>query len=293
MGRERTRTCTIPARGWADPPWADGGGGRHRERIHCGGGGPLIDSHAHLAMFPADELDGVLERAAAADVRAVLVPATGRDDLETTAELAARSGGRLYAAVGFHPHEASRCDAAWRRKVERLLDSPGVVAVGEIGLDYHYDLSPREDQRKTFAWQLEVGRERGLPVVLHHREAWEDFVGALDAVQGVRGVAHSFTEGAEGVTEMVRRGLFVGISGMVTFPRAENVREAARAVPRGRLLVETDSPYLAPVPHRGKRNEPAHVRIVAREVARVRGVNLADLEAETDAAFRELFLSGV
>ncbi len=140
------------------------------------------------------------------------------------------------------------------------------------------------------AWHLGLARERGLPVVLHHREAWQDFLAALDAEPGVRGVAHSFTEGAEGVAEVERRGLFVGISGMVTFPKGENIREAARAVTAGRLLVETDSPYLAPVPHRGKRNEPALVRFVLAEVARVREVGTAALERETDAAFGELFL---
>ncbi|HLE60019.1 MAG TPA: TatD family hydrolase, partial [Thermoanaerobaculaceae bacterium] len=199
--------------------------------------------------------------------------------------------GRVFAAIGFHPHEAARCDATWKRRVETMVESPGVVAVGEIGLDYHYDHSPREDQRKVLAWQLGLARERGLPVVLHHREAWQDFLGALDAVPGVRGVAHSFTEGEAGVAEVAGRGLFVGISGMVTFPRADNVREAARAVPAGRLLVETDSPYLAPVPHRGKRNEPAYVKLVAEAVARVRQVSFETLEAETDAAFRELFLA--
>jgi TatD DNase family protein len=251
----------------------------------------VIDSHAHLAMFPEPERDAALERAAEAGVQVVLVPATGREDLDVVAELAGLHEGRVFAAVGFHPHEATKCDAAWKRRVERLLEAPGVVAVGEIGLDYHYDFSPREDQLQVLAWQLGLAAERGLPVVLHHREAWQDFLAAIDGVPGVRGVAHSFTEGEAGVAEVARRGLFVGISGMVTFPRGDNVREAAAAVPAGRLLVETDSPYLAPVPHRGKRNEPAYVRLVAAEVARVRKVELAALEAETDAAFRELFLA--
>jgi TatD DNase family protein len=249
----------------------------------------VIDSHAHLTMFPEPERNAALERAAEGGVRAVLVPATGRDDLDLVAELAGLEEGRVFAAVGFHPHEAVQCDATWKRRVERLLESPGVVAVGEIGLDYHYDHSPREDQRRVLAWHLELAAERGLPVVLHHREAWQDFLAALDAVPGVRGVAHSFTEGESGVAEVTGRGLFVGISGMVTFPRGENVRAAAKAVPSGRLLVETDSPYLAPVPHRGKRNEPAYVRLVAEAVARVREVEAGDLEAETDAAFSELF----
>jgi TatD DNase family protein len=127
-------------------------------------------------------------------------------------------------------------------------------------------------------------------VVLHQREAWEDFLAALDLVRGLSGVAHSFTAGAEGARAMVDRGLHVGISGMVTFPRGDNVRAAAAAVPPERLLVETDSPYLAPVPHRGTRNEPANVTLVAETVARVRKVSLADLERSTDEAFARLFL---
>ena len=251
----------------------------------------MIDSHAHLAMLPADERRAALDRADEAGVRTILVPATGRDDLDAVAEMAGLGGGRTPGAVGFHPHEASKCDAAWKRRVEKLLESPGIVAIGEIGLDYHYDHSPREDQRRVLAWHLGLARERGMPVILHHREAWEDFLAALDEAPGVRGVAHSFTEGADGAAAMARRGLFVGISGMVTFLKGDNVREAARAVPAGRLLLETDSPYLAPVPHRGKPNEPAFVRLVLAEVARVRGVDAAELERETDAAFEELFLS--
>ncbi|HQT95608.1 MAG: hypothetical protein B7Z61_11220 [Acidobacteria bacterium 37-71-11] len=252
----------------------------------------MIDSHAHLAMLEPDVRRDVLARADDAGVTAILVPATGREDLDAVAELAGAGEGRIVGALGFHPHEASRCDAAWKRRLEALLESPGIVAVGEVGLDYHYDLSPREDQRRVLAWQLDLARERGLPVVLHHREAWQDFLAALDAAPGVRGVAHSFTEGAAGVEEMSRRGLFIGISGMVTFPKGKNIREAALAVPSGRLLLETDTPYLAPVPHRGKPNEPAYVRLVLEQTARTRGTDATVLEAETDAAFAELFLGG-
>ncbi len=252
----------------------------------------MIDSHAHLAMIEPAVRHEVLARAHDAGVTKILVPATGREDLDAVAEMAAAGEGRIVGAIGFHPHEASGCDAAWGRRVERLLELPGIVAIGEIGLDYHYDLSPREDQRRVLAWQLGLARERCLPVVLHHREAWEDFLAALDAAPGVRGVAHSFTQGAAGVAEMVGRGLFIGISGMVTFPKGENIREAALAAPPGRLLVETDTPYLAPVPHRGKPNEPAYVRLVLEQVARTRGTEADVLEAETDAAFAQLFLGG-
>jgi TatD DNase family protein len=250
----------------------------------------VIDSHAHLAMFDEAEREAVLARAAAVGVRTVLVPATGGGDLDEVVALGERWPGRVVTAVGFHPHEARLLDDEGKRRLERAALRPGVVAVGEIGLDYHYDHSPREDQARAFSWQLALARECSLPVVLHHREAWDDFLRLLDGAGGVRGVAHSFTEGEEGARQVVGRGLHVGISGMVTFPKGDNVRTAARAVPAGRLLVETDSPYLAPVPHRGRRNEPAWVALVAEAVARVRGVAPEEIERETDAAFEALFL---
>ena len=218
----------------------------------------------------------------------VLAPATGRDDLELVATLPEQHG-EVVVALGFHPHQAGELDDEWKRRLERALSRPAVVAVGEIGLDFHYMHSSLADQLAAFRWQLDLARERGLPVVLHHREAWDEFRRALDRVVPVRGVAHSFTEGAAGVADIVSRGLQVGISGMVTFPRADNVREAARAVAVGSLLVETDAPFLSPVPHRGTTNEPARVRLVAEEVARLRGETLEALERHTDAAFAELF----
>jgi len=249
----------------------------------------VIDSHAHLAMFEPAERHGVLERALAAGVTEVLVPATGPEDLDAVAALEVASPVRLHKALGIHPHEARHLDAALKARLERALAGRDVVAVGEIGLDYHYDLSPREDQRAAFRWQLALARERGLSVVLHHREAWDDFLAILDEHPGLAGVAHSFTEGAAGAAEMMARGLLVGISGMVTFPRGDNIRAAVRAVHPGRLLVETDAPYLAPAPHRGRRNEPAFVRLVAEAVAGVRGAALEAIETEADAAFHSLF----
>ena len=251
----------------------------------------MIDSHAHLAMFPAAERHEVLARARAAGVGAVLAPATGPEDLDEVLRLVEEIPGTVFGALGFHPHEARHLDQGWKRRLEAGLEREGIVAIGEIGLDYHYDHSPREDQRAALAWQLGLARERTLPVVLHQREAWQDFLADLDAGGGVRGVAHSFTESADGTAAVIARGLFVGISGMITFPRADNVRDAALATPEDMLLVETDSPYLAPVPWRGRRNEPAFVRFVAEAAARVRGVELATIERATDAAFAALFLA--
>jgi len=252
----------------------------------------VIDSHAHLTMFDSRELPAVLERATAAGITDILVPATSPEDLGAVASLRMDSPIRVHKALGIHPHEARHLDDALKARLERLLGGSDVVAVGEIGLDYHYDLSPREEQRAAFRWQLALARERGLPVVLHHREAWDDFLSILDEHPGLPGVAHSFTEGTGGATAMMGRGLLIGISGMATFPRGDNIRDAARTALPARLLVETDAPYLAPVPHRGKRNEPAFVRLVAETVAQVRGVALADFERETDTAFRSLFLQG-
>lgn len=250
----------------------------------------MTDSHVHLSMFPKDQRRLLLTEAQEQGVSRVLVPATGREDLEEVAHLAEELGEGVFVALGFHPHAASELDSGWKAKLEKLLESPGVVAVGEIGLDYHYMNSPKEDQLKAFRWQLRLALEAGLPVVLHHREAWDDFVAVLKEQPGTRGVAHSFTEGAEGVEVMVGMGLYVGISGMVTFPKGENVRAAARACPQERLLMETDAPFLAPVPYRGQPNRPAWVRVVAERVAQERQVGLAELEAQTDTNFTRLFL---
>jgi TatD DNase family protein len=249
-----------------------------------------IDSHAHLTMFDADELDEVLERAEVRGVRGVLVPATNGADLDTAVGLAADRPDAIVAAAGVHPHDASSLDGGLKRRVERALASPGVVAVGEIGLDYHYMNSPREDQRRALEWQLSLALEADLPVVLHNRESWDDLESALDARSpGLRGVTHSFTESAECALRVVELGLVVGISGMVTFKTADNIREMAGALTPEQVMVETDSPFLAPVPHRGSRNEPSFVVEVGRRLAEVWGLDGHRVASASSAVFRELF----
>ncbi len=250
----------------------------------------LVDSHAHLTMFEPEERQEVLDRAAAAGVAGVLVPATGHADLDDAVALAARFPARVVAAVGVHPHEASTLDAALKRRLEQAVRVSGVVAVGEIGLDYHYLNSPREDQLEALRWQLALAVEAGLPVVLHNRESWHDLEPILSEAAGaLRGVCHSFTEGGGAARRVVELGLMVGISGMVTFRRSANIREQVSAIGLGDLLVETDSPYLAPVPHRGTRNEPAHVCLVAAAVAETLGRGVDEVARRTTAAFRGLF----
>jgi TatD DNase family protein len=249
-----------------------------------------IDSHAHLSMFDRAELDEVMDRAGQAGVAGVLAPATGVDDLDPTLALPELLPGRVVVAVGVHPHEAASLDGGSKRLIENAVGRPGVVAIGEIGLDYHYMNSPREDQLKAFGWQLDLATEAGLPVVIHNRESWHDLEPVLADRKGrVRGVCHSFAEPPEAARRVVELGLVVGLSGMVTFKLADNVRDMARVLEPDQVMVETDSPYLAPVPHRGQRNEPAFVTHVGDRLARELEVGEDELRRGTTETFRKLF----
>lgn len=248
-----------------------------------------IDSHAHLTMFDPDEIDDVLNRADAAGVGGVLVPATSAKDLDGAIRLA-QSSPRVVAAAGVHPHDAASLDDKVKRRLVRALEEPDVVAVGEIGLDYHYMNSPREDQIAALEWQLDLAVDAGLPVVLHNRDSWEDLAAALKArCPGLRGVAHSFTESAERALDVIELGLVVGVSGMVTFKTADNIRAMAAPLPVDRVMVETDSPFLAPVPYRGRRNEPGFVVEVGRSLAALWGIDEHMVARSTAAVFRDLF----
>jgi TatD DNase family protein len=196
----------------------------------------------------------------------------------------------VVAAVGIHPHDAVTLDAGSKARIERAIQSSEVVAIGEIGLDYHYMNSPREDQIAALEWQLDLALEAELPVVLHNRESWDDLESAL-AVRcpGLRGVAHSFTEGPEAALRVVELGLCIGISGMVTFRKADNIRAMARPLAAQAVMVETDSPFLAPVPHRGRRNEPAYVVEVGRRLAELWGRDENEVASTSTAVFRDLF----
>jgi TatD DNase family protein len=247
------------------------------------------DSHCHLAMdaFDADRHD-VLGRCGEAGVGRVVVVGTNPGDWRACADLA-RSPHRR-ATAGVHPHEASCWSAATRAALEGALGETAVSAVGEIGLDYHYDLSPREIQREAFADQLAVASERRLPVVVHSREAFEDTVGMLsEHAPGLRGVIHCFTYGPEEARAFLDLGLHLSFSGIITFPKAPLIREAALLTPWDRLLVETDAPYLAPVPYRGKRCEPAHVATVGRFVAALKGLEESEAARQTTLNAARLF----
>ena len=251
----------------------------------------LCDSHGHVQMLPPAELEEVLARAEQAGVTRVLVPGTTVKDSRSAVELAERDP-RLVAAVGVHPHETSGFDAGRDLKVfEELLRSSRVVAVGEIGLDFHYDHSSREAQLAAFREQLAFARDKNVPVLLHNRESGAEMLEILEGT-GRRenaGVYHSFTEDAAYGAKAIALGYRISFSGMLTFKAADGIREAARGLPLGELLVETDAPFLAPVPHRGKRCEPAFVVETARKLAEIKSVSLEEVAAATTANFEALF----
>lgn len=247
------------------------------------------DSHCHLAMadFDADRLDAI-SRAKAAGVKRLVSVGTNPEDWEAAAALASEEN--IVATAGLHPHEASRWNQTAASELSAALGRPGVRAVGEIGLDFHYDLSPRQIQIETFAAQLAMAQERGLPPVIHSREA---FAETVDVLRGQRwsaaGIIHCFTYDAEKVRPFLDMGFCISISGIVTFPKADELREAALLVPLDRLLIETDSPYLAPVPFRGKRCEPAHVAKTGEFLAAFLKVDLGELARATSTNAARLF----
>jgi len=256
----------------------------------------FVDSHAHIdgEEFDADR-DEVVARARAAGVRAILNVGTGdprAGNLERAVAFAESYEG-VYAAVGVHPHDARLYDeAAEGRLLEITRRGPPVVALGEIGLDYHYDNSPRDVQRAVFAAQLRLARAEGLPVIIHSREADEDTASILRReFSGVArgGVMHCFGGGPALAEAALGLGFMISFAGNVTFKKAENLREVARTVPPERLLVETDCPFLAPVPLRGRRNEPAFVVETARLLAGLRGVEPEELGRVTSENFARLF----
>lgn len=254
----------------------------------------LIDSHCHVAEaeFDADR-DAVLARAAAAGVTTVVcVGAVGRVDNNgpTLALVGERQGVRVVASVGIHPHDADTADDAAFATLRAMAAAAGVVAIGETGLDYHYDNAPRLAQLEAFARSAALARELDLPLVVHVRDAHADAAALLRAERAADAgaVIHSFTGDADDARRYLDLGLHLSISGIVTFRNADRLREAVRTIPADRLLVETDAPFLAPVPHRGKRNEPQHVRGVTEAVAAVRGEAFEAVAAATTANARRL-----
>jgi TatD DNase family protein len=250
----------------------------------------VVDSHCHLddRQFDPDRAE-VIERALTAGVELMLAIGTG-GDLEVAIKQAEKYPF-IYATIGVHPHDAAKATPDTFARLRDLAGHPKVLAIGEIGLDYHYDFSPRDVQHSVFARQLEIAAEFRKPIVIHTREAWEDTFAQLTSLP-YGGIMHCFTGDAAQARQALDVGFHLGFGGVLTFPKAESVREAARITPVDRLLVETDCPYLAPVPHRGKRNEPAFVVDTARRLAEVRGTTPEAIAACTTRNFRALCLRG-
>lgn len=246
------------------------------------------DSHCHLAM--TEESEALLKAAREAGVRGFVVPGTKADDSEECVRLAERHDG-VWAAVGFHPHEASDCSDEAFERISELGGRDEVVAIGEAGLDYYYDHSPRDQQKKVLGRHIELARELGKPVIIHNRESTEDLLDILRSY-GARenaGILHSFTESWEVARELIEIGYLISFSGIVTFRSAESLRDAAKQVPLESMLVETDTPYLAPVPHRGKSNQPMFVRHTGELIAELKGLDAAEVAEATTRNFERIF----
>lgn len=255
----------------------------------------IIDSHCHLddRRFEPDR-EAVLERAREVGIEAVMTIGTGEGPprFDAAIRLADRYE-RVYATVGVHPHDAAKADGEALPRLEELSSHPKVLAIGEMGLDYYYDNSPREAQRAVFQAQLALARRLRKPVIIHTRDAWDETFAILAdhwAPSGLPGIMHCFSGGPAEAERALAMGFYVSFSGIVTYPKAPDVQEAAQRVPADRILVETDAPYLAPVPHRGKRNEPALVVETAKKLAELRGQSFEEIAAVTTANFRRVCL---
>jgi len=250
----------------------------------------LIDSHAHIYYRDyAGDFDEMLQRANDAGIAAILVVGTDLESSRESVELAEKFP-QLYAAVGIHPHDAGRVTAACYDVIRDLaLSSSKVVAIGEIGLDFYRDRSPRADQEQVFRSFLRMAQELDKPVIVHDRDAHQQVLACLREEQARHGVLHCFSGDSAMAAEALALGFYISIPGTVTYPANEALREVIRATSIDRMLVETDCPYLTPVPHRGKRNEPAYVRLAAERVAEVKGLSLEDVARITTKNVRDLF----
>ena len=255
----------------------------------------LVDSHCHLdgPAFDADRGE-VIARAREAGVSRMLAIGTGQGppDFACAVRLAERYDG-IAASAGVHPHDASRFAQLAADAIAALCRHPKVVGVGEIGLDYHYDNSPREAQKKAFAAQMEIAAERGMPILIHTRDAWDDTLAMLDEhwrATGLGGVMHCFSGSSEQAARCLDMGFHISFAGILTFARAQDLRDTARWIPPDRLLVETDSPYLTPEPHRKiRRNEPRFAVATAEKLAQVVGCSFEEIAERTTANFDRLF----
>ena len=254
----------------------------------------LIDSHAHIDVSDFDgDREAMFERARSAGVGTLLAIGNGPEVEKLGAAVPyAEQHDWIYAAMGIHPHEAQHATDAHYVEMDRLARNPRVIAWGEIGLDYHYDHSPRPIQAQVFRRQLDQARAAKRPIIIHCREAWNDCLKILDEhwrSSGLGGIFHCFAGTVEEARLGMEMGFLISFAGNVTYPKSQNLRDVAREIPLDRLLIETDSPFLAPVPHRGRRNEPAYVAEVARSIGNVRDLPADEVASAASGNFRRFF----
>ena len=254
----------------------------------------LIDSHAHID-FPqfAEDRDAMLERARAAGVTTLLAIGSGPGPEKLDAAIPfAEQHDWIYAKVGTHPHEAKELTSAHLERLAQLTQHPRVIAYGEIGLDYFYGHSPRDVQQRVFREQMELAANAKLPIIIHCRDAWPDCMDSLEQnwrPTGLGGILHCFTSTLEDAKRGLDMGFLVSFAGNSTYPKAQNLRDVAKALPLEKLLIETDSPFLAPQAYRGKRNEPAYVGEVAKAIGSVRNLAAEEVALATAGNFRRFF----
>ncbi len=251
----------------------------------------LIDSHAHLDDERFDEdREQVIANAVDAGITSLINVGHDMESSERSIALADKYPF-IYAAVGVHPHDAKDAPDGYIDRLKDLLKNQKVVAVGEIGLDYYYDLSPRDVQQKVFIEQLNLAKEAARPVIIHLRDAYGDFLDIMrrERLEPAAGVMHCFSGSWEVARECLEMGFYISFAGPVTFKNAAKLRETAQKIPLEKILVETDCPYLTPVPHRGKRNEPAYVRLVAEQIAAVKGLSTEEFCRHTVENAKKLF----
>ncbi len=251
----------------------------------------LVDTHTHI-HFPDYELDPeevIIAAQKDGVTRLVCVGCTLKDS-ELAIDMAVRHD-KIWASIGLHPHEAKDYvnDDVLLQQFRDLASNPKVVAIGECGLDYYYEHSSKEDQEKILRFQLTLAQEYDLPLIFHVREAFDDFFAILDDFEGTRGVVHSFTSDISTLDKILKRGLYIGLNGIMTFTKDKKQLDAAKAIPKDRLLLETDAPFLTPKPHRGTICQPKHVVVTAEFLSNLRGETLEELAAATTQNAKQLF----
>lgn len=250
-----------------------------------------IETHAHLTMPEYKDLPLLVERAKKAKIEAIINASFDLESSKGAVELAMRFPKYMYAAVGIHPHDSQLVTDETLAEIKKLASNKDVVAIGETGLDYYRNLQPKEIQQAAFRKFLALAQELGLPAIIHAREAQEDTIRIIrEENKGhLRGVFHCFAGDDKLVRFADEQGFYISFAGMVTFKKADKVRENVKKTPLSRLLLETDCPYLAPEPYRGRRNEPAYIPFIAEKIAEIKGAGLDEIARETTKNARELF----